>query len=187
LPDIYDEKMKTIRVNDQIELREIALSDAMDIFKTIDAQRYYLGKWLPFVETTRKVEDTEAFIRSILETPPKFREYTFVIHYNRGFAGLIGFKSTDQTNRKTEIGYWLSERYQKNGIITESLKSLMALAYNELNMNRIQIKCAVGNSPSNNIPKRLGFKFEGFERDGELLSGDVYTDIAVYSKLKNDE
>jgi ribosomal-protein-serine acetyltransferase len=53
-------------------------------------------------------------------------------------------------------------------------------------MNRVQIKCAIGNMPSNNIPKRLGFKFEGIERGGELLTGGVFTDLAVYSKLKND-
>ncbi|MFV0598592.1 MAG: GNAT family N-acetyltransferase, partial [Bacteroidales bacterium] len=53
-------------------------------------------------------------------------------------------------------------------------------------INRIQIKCAVGNIPSKNVPKRLGFVFEGIEREGELLSSGVYTDIEVYSKLKSE-
>ena len=29
-------------------------------------------------------------------------------------------------------------------------------------------------------------RFEGIERDGELLTGNVFTDLEVYSKLKND-
>jgi len=53
-------------------------------------------------------------------------------------------------------------------------------------MNRIQIRCAVGNYPSNAIPQRLGFKFEGTERDGELLSSNQYTDINIYSLLKKE-
>ena len=29
---------------------------------------------------------------------------------------MIGFKDTDKLNKKTEIGYWLSEKFQKQGI-----------------------------------------------------------------------
>ena len=113
-------------------------------------------------------------------------EYVFAIRNQNEFIGLIGLKSTDKVNKKTEIGYWLSEKYQKQGIMTKSVSKLCDFAFNELGINRIQIKCAVGNDPSKNIPKRLNFKFEGIERDGELLTGNVYTDLEVYSKLKND-
>jgi len=177
---------ETIQVTENILLRQIELSDADDIFKTIDSQRAYLGKWLPFVESTQRVEDTIQFIQSILNVPVENRELTFVIHYKGKFAGLIGFKSTDKQNKETEIGYWLSRPFQKKGIITLAVQELMKLAFEELDIHRIQIKCAVGNIPSRSIPLRLGFKYEGSERDGELLTGNKYTDIEVYSKLKND-
>ncbi len=32
----------------------------------------------------------------------------------------------------------------------------------------------------------IGFKLEGIERDGELLTGGKFTDLEVYSKLKNE-
>jgi ribosomal-protein-serine acetyltransferase len=182
---LYDE-IKSIIVSENIILKQIELSDSDDIFSAIDNQREYLGKWLPFVETTRVVDDTKGFIRSMLEPEIESREYTFVIHFNGDFAGLIGFKGTDRQNKKTEIGYWLSEKYQKKGIVFESVKALLNFAFNELEMNRVQIKCATGNIPSRNIPLRLGFRFEGIERDGELLAGGVFTDIEVYSLLKND-
>lgn len=35
--------------------------------------------------------------------------------------------------------------------------------------------------------KQLGFKFEGIERQGELLTGYIYTDLEIYSKLKFDK
>lgn len=55
-----------------------------------------------------------------------------------------------------------------------------------LELNRVQIKCAVGNTPSSNIPKRLGFQFEGIERAGELFTEGSFADIEVYSLLKNE-
>jgi len=174
---------KIILVTERILLKQIELSDAPDIFKTIDNQRSYLGKWLPFVDYTTDVQDSEDYVRSVLDTPIEDREYVFVIHVRGVFAGLIGFKATDKLNKRTEIGYWLSEPFQKQGIMTESVKALMQFAYHELDIHRIQIKCAVGNFPSKNIPGRLGFQLEGIERDGELLSEGRYTDIEVYSKI----
>jgi ribosomal-protein-serine acetyltransferase len=176
----------TIHVTEHIVLQPIDISDASDIFNTIDNQREYLGRWLPFVAFTLKIEDTRQFILSILNVSPEDRDNTYVIHYQDKFAGLIGFKCTDKQNKRTEIGYWLSEPYQKKGIMTLSVQSLIQLAFEKMDIHRIQIKCAVGNFPSKNIPLRLGFMYEGTERDGELLIGNKYTDIEVYSKLKND-
>ncbi len=126
-----------IRVNEHLLLKQIEMSDAVAVFETIDTQRAYMGKWLPFVEFTRKVEDSENFIQSILDISPECREYVFTIVYDDLFTGIIGFKSTDHQNKKTEIGYWLSEKYQKKGIMTESVKALMEFAFEEWKMNRI--------------------------------------------------
>jgi ribosomal-protein-serine acetyltransferase len=177
----------TITVNENISLKQIELSDAADIFHTIDTQREYLSEWLPFVPMTLEVSDTENFIRSIYSGPEESCELVFVIHFQKQFAGLIGFKSTDRLNQKTEIGYWLSEPFQKKGIITESLRPLIKYAFEEMKMNRIEIRCAVGNNASKNIPQRLGFQFEGIEREGELLSNRTFTDLERYSLLRKDE
>lgn len=100
--------------------------------------------------------------------------------------GLIGFIRSDTHNKKTEIGYWMSQYAQGKGIMTKCVKALCHIAFEELDMNRIQIKCAIGNTPSSNIPKRLGFYFEGIERDGEIYAQDTFRDLEVYSLLKND-
>ncbi|MBE9468604.1 MAG: GNAT family N-acetyltransferase [Bacteroidetes bacterium] len=177
---------KIIKVNELVKLKQIALSDANDVFQAIDSQREYLGEWLTFVATTIEMSDTEKFIQSILDLPEENRDLIFVIHYKGKFVGLIGLKDIDRLNNKTEIGYWLSENYQKKGIITQSVKLLINFAFDELNINRIQIKCAVGNFPSKSIPQKLNFKLEGIERDGELLTGNIYTDLEVYCKLKKN-
>ncbi len=175
-----------IKADTEIILKQLNKSDSTDIFKAIDSQREYLGKWLPFVESTKEISDTEKYIDSVINSPEDRFEYVFTIRKKDVFAGIIGFKGTDKQNKKTEIGYWLSEKFQKQGIMTKSVKKLCDLAFNEQGINRVQIKCAVGNTPSINIPKRLGFKLEGIERGGELLSGNIFTDLEVYSKLKSD-
>jgi len=178
--------IKTISVTKSIVLRQIQTSDASAIFETIDTQRDYLGKWLPFVAFTHKEADTFRFIQSMVEVSGDKREHVFVILHEGNFAGLIGFKDTDRTNQRTEIGYWLSEEMQGKGIVTQSVSRMCQFAFEELGINRIQIKCAVGNLKSKNIPQRLNFQLEGVERDGELLSGDQFTDLEIYSLLKRE-
>ena len=176
----------TIQIDSSLELKLLKLSDSADIFNTINSQREYLGKWLPFVAYTQELKDTENFVNSIVNSPEEIFEYTFTIRKQNQFIGLIGLKDSDKTNRITEIGYWLSEKFQKQGIVTKSVDKLCDFAFKEQGFNRIEIKCAVENKPSINIPKKLGFKFEGIERDGELLSENIYTDLKVFSKLKSD-
>ena len=107
--------MMTIQIDAETELKQLEKSDSKDIFKTIDSQREYLGKWLPFVEFTKEITDTKKFVDSVVNAPEDKFEYVFAIRRQKKFIGLIGFKDTDKLNQKTEIGYWLSDKYQKQG------------------------------------------------------------------------
>lgn len=168
-----------MKLFEDISLRVLQADDAKDIYDTIDAQRAYLGRWLSFVESTTSVAVTQAFVNSALNAEDK----TFTIRKGEQFVGLIGFKATDKGNCKTEIGYWISEEYHGRGIMTRAVEYLCRQAFEALGMNRVQIKCAIGNTPSSNIPKRLEFQFEGVERAGELFADGNFVDIEIYSLL----
>ena len=178
--------MKIIEIRENLFLKELEIEDAEHIFKAIDSQREYLGKWLPFVEFTKTVKDSLDYVNSVVTMPKECKEYQFAIFCGSDFAGLAGFKGTDRLNRKSEIGYWLCEEFQGRGIITDSVHALVNFGFSELNLNRIQIKCAPENVKSNNIPKRLGFSFEGIERDSEFVKEGVFRDANVWSLLKRE-
>ena len=154
------------------------------IFNTINRDRKYLRVWLPFVDFTIHVSDTENFLKSIIGNE-KSGNLVYCIWYNEEFAGLIGYKDTDWVNHKTEFGYWLAENMQGKGIITSVLKVLIPYTFKKQKINRIQIKVALGNTRSASIAERLGFKKEGVEREGEYHNRK-YLDLQVYSLLKHD-
>lgn len=180
-----EENMVELEVDSEIVLKEIELSDAEDIFKLIDSDRKNLRIWLSFVDSTKEIEDTKDFIRSTLFLPEDIRDFVAVIIYNGQKIGLIGFKLTDFVNKKTEIGYWISKEFENKGIVTKSVVKMINYAFNNLELNRIQIKCGIGNEKSSKIPKKLNFKFEGIERSAELLNGK-FIDAEVYSILKDE-
>lgn len=176
--------MDHIRVGDKIRLERLNLSMAQVIFEAIDRDREYLSEWLPFVEETKEVRHTEAFILSIISAENN-RDDVYSIWYQEEFAGLIGFKDMDFINKKTEIGYWLAQKMQHKGIITSCVEVLVKHAFRKLGMNRIQIKVAEQNSKSEAIPQRLHFQFEGIERDGERHL-QKFLNLKIYSLLKTD-
>jgi ribosomal-protein-serine acetyltransferase len=137
------------------------------------------------VQQTSTQGDTEAFIRSILNQPGERKDEVYVVWYERQLAGLVGLKDIDYLNLKTEIGYWLVENMTGKGVMTRSVKALIEFIFQVMKMNRIQIKCGVGNRKSSTIPKRLGFVFEGVERAGEKHQ-NKFIDLEVYSLLKKE-
>jgi len=177
--------MEKLIIDEHQILERLTLTHVEVIFNAINQNRKFLQKWLPFVDFTHKVNDTERFVRSILEKPTARRDEVFVIWYQHEFAGLIGFKDPDRINDKIELGYWLIEKMTGKGIASSAVNKLVDLAFRNMEMNRVQIRCGVGNQKSAAIPLRLGFSFEGIERCGERHN-HTYIDLEVYSLLKKE-
>jgi len=172
---------RILRVNDRILLKEIGLDDIEVIFSTIDTDRKFLEEWLPFVEHTLDISYTRRFVVAYLNSDRI--DVTFAIYYKNNFAGIIGLKDTDFDNKKTEIGYWLSESFQHKGIMTLSGNAVINYIFDEMHLNRIQLKAATGNVKSQAVAKRLGFLQEGIERESELHTRG-FVDLIVYGLLK---
>lgn len=177
--------MKITIPNLKITLEEAMPKDAAIVYDAIATHRDYLKTWLPFAADLDE-KDEEIFLSSLAEQPYEDKNIAFMIKTENNFCGFIGFVQTDNVNHRTEIGYWLLPEYQGKGIMTECVRRLCLWAVKERNMHRIQIKCAVGNHPSNAIPKRLGFHLDGTERDGELMYTGKYVDLNVYSILDHE-
>jgi len=174
---------RILKVDDKILLKEIGLEEVDVIFNTIDRDRKYLEEWLPFVDQTTTPAYTRQFVENYLNSDRL--DITFAIYYRTEFAGIIGLKDTDLDNKKTEIGYWLSESFQHKGIMTLSGNAMIHYIFDEMHLNRIQLKAATGNRKSQEVAKRLGFVQEGIERESELHSRG-FVDLMVYSLLKAD-
>lgn len=171
-----------IQITPVLSVRRAAMEDAPVIFETIQSERNFLKEWLPFVEKTKEIGDTEAFLKAGFAAD----EPIFMMIHDNDFAGLIGFTNYDRDNHKAELGYWLKEKKQKQGIVSLSVPVMLRYGFENMALNRIQIKAAAENLKSRRVAESFRFKLEGMERDGELLSSGLYTDLAVYSLLRRD-
>ncbi len=147
---------RVIEIDSNLSLKALVESDAIRMFNIIDTQRDYLGEWLPFVQFTNKIEDSKGFVEMAMNNRKIKKDYVYKICLEDRMIGLIGTKEIDLINKNTELGYWLSQDFQNQGIMTKSVQALIQELYEELKLERIQICCAVGNEKSINIPKTIG-------------------------------
>ena len=174
-----------IPVREGLELRLRSEADSEALFKLIDKNRLYLREWLPWVDSTKSVEDSLVYIASCFAKFESKESIDLGIWHEGRMVGSIGFHYWDKTNRKDTIGYWLAEDSQGKGIMTAAVIALMKYGFETMNLNRIEILCAVGNAKSRGIPERLGFTNEGVVRESEWLY-DHFIDAVAYSYLSSE-
>jgi ribosomal-protein-serine acetyltransferase len=171
------------------ELRMLEERHAATVFALVDRERPSLREWLPWVDGTLTEEDTLAFIKASLEQFANNSGLTSGIWETSEdqprLAGVIGTHKINWPNRKVELGYWLAREFQGRGVVTEGCRAVITHLLGELDLNRVEIHCATGNTKSSAIPRRLGFTLEGTIREGELCCGR-YLDLNIFGMLKKD-
>lgn len=167
---------------DGMELRALRTEDAAAIYALVDRNRPHLRRWLPWVDTSHSAEDTLRFLLSVEEGRRQRRTIGYRILEHGALRGIVGAHDIDEKEGHAAIGYWLAEDAAGRGLMTRAVRLLLAVLFEELRLERVEIRCAVGNRPSCAVAERLGFQFEGILRRAQRLQ-EEFADMRVYSLL----
>ncbi|RYD54518.1 MAG: N-acetyltransferase [Sphingobacteriales bacterium] len=174
-----------MHVTPSIQLEPLDNKHAAPFFRIVEESRAYLREWLPWVDFMLSADHFDLFIQGAKRRTEQKMEVSYAIVFEGEVVGRIGLFYIHEHNKIASIGYWIGQQYQGKGIITASCKKLITYGFNILGLNRIEIKCGVGNSKSTAIPERLGFTREGIIRQGELVNNE-FIDLYLYSVLKEE-
>lgn len=172
-------------IRPDLELRLLEERHAETVFALVHQDRAYLRQWLPWVDATLTPEDTLAFIRSSLEKFASGSSVTAGIWHRDQFAGTVGTHEIMRITQRVEMGYWIGQSFQGHGLITDACRAMITYLFEARNLNRVEIHCAVGNSKSAAVARRLGFQLEGTLREA-ALAGDRLHDAYVFGMLRKD-
>jgi ribosomal-protein-alanine N-acetyltransferase len=108
-------------------------------------------------------------------TPEAFRDYLSNHQEPRGAAflvvlaesgGLVGVVNLSEIVhgcfRSAYLGYYAFEPYAGRGLMKEGLAQVVAHAFKEMKLHRLEANIQPGNGPSRALVKKLGFRREGF-------------------------
>ena len=99
-------------------------------------------------------------------------------------VGSSGLHRIDWDVKKFEIGYWVHSSFAKQGYITEAVNAITNFAIEQLQANRIEIRCDEKNVPSARVAKRCSFTLEGILRNDSLSADGQLRNTKVFSKVR---
>lgn len=179
-PDFFVEQ-PTI-VTERLLLRPIAMSDAQEIYAY--CCRDEVTKFVRF-ETHKSLEETEAFIASILSNDERGMVWTIVLPDSNKVVGTIGCHNIAIEHKKLEIGYALSNDYWNKGITTEAVAGLIKTIFEQTLINRIEALAMIANPASSKVMEKAGMKFEGVLREYAMMKGRLET-MNMYAIIRSD-
>lgn len=174
-----------LRINDELTLHLARPELAELVFEVVNTHRAYLRLWLPWVDSTVSLQDTQHFIRESMQHNTDGTRLTTFIMAAEEIAGSLGVVHFNKAHKKCEIGYWLREDLQGRGIMTKACAGFIQHLFQTKDLNRIEVLVAGGNRKSRAVPLRLGFTSEGTLRQSLFMYGR-YFDVELFALLKND-
>lgn len=100
-------------------------------------------------------------------------------------VGACGFNDWSHSDRSVDIGYWLMPEYWGRGLMQACLPTILRFAIGALGVHRVHADVEPENPASARVLERIGFVFEGTQRDAEYKNGR-FLSLHQYSLLATD-
>lgn len=177
--------MFALDVGGGLALRLHETRHAAELYDLVDRNREHLAPWFPWVETTRGLEDSRAFIERGLRRFAAGNGFEAGLVEDGQLVGCLGLHYVARPEDATEVGYWLARDAQGRGLMRRAIAGLLHHLFEDLGLNRVEIRCDPANARSRAVPERLGFEREGVLREAGV-HGDRRFDHVVYGLLRAD-
>ena len=174
---------------ERVFLRPPKRRDALKWQKLRMSSKSFLVPWEPSWDASSC--SRRAYLRYL-------KNSNYLANMDRAYSFLI-FKIDDKTllgginignvrrgvSQSASLGYWIGEKYSRNGYMKEALKLLIPSLFVDLRLNRIEAATLEENIASKNLLKKIGFKKEGVLRKYLKING-TWRDHILYGLLEND-
>ena len=180
-----DKELRTEFQLDGILMRAWREDDVEAALEIVLRNQDHLQTYMRWMTPEYSTEDARKFVVEGIRNRMDKTALGLALEKDGELIGSIGFNRLDWAARLCEIGYWIDREAEGKGTITKACRALIDYAFDDLSMNRVEIRCSSENTRSAAVPERLGFKLEGKLRQAEVLHGRAH-DFLVFGLLAED-
>jgi len=164
--------------------RLITAGDAPVLAELQQANRNFLAPWSPQREPAHyTVAGQRRAVADALVAHAKGTVLPHVILCDGAVVGRVTLSDiTHGTFSSCHLGYWLSESHNGRGLATTAVSEIMAIAFGELGLHRIEAGTLVNNFRSQAVLERNGFVRFGLAPAYLKIAGE-WRDHCLYQAL----
>ena len=173
-------------------LRPFQLADAADMFEYSSDSANLEFIFLPH----RSIEETcLSLANNFMKSP--LGKWAIELKDEKKMIGVLHFIKISEKNHSAEVGYVLNKAYWRQGLLTEALRTLTELSFEEFGLKSLELLIDVENVASKRVAEKSGYqlikvfkaknqytgiirKFEKYELN--VLSWDRMTEYLVTNK-----
>jgi RimJ/RimL family protein N-acetyltransferase len=170
-----------------ILLRPFRAEDIEPVYQAICESFNEFSQWMPWCHPNYSMDDTSTFILSREEAWKNDAAYGFaVFDVETGiFQASVGLNFVNRIYRMANLGYWVRTSATGRGIASRGTRLVARFAFEQLNLQRIEIVAAVGNLASQRVAEKAGALREGVLRK-RLVYQDEPKDAVMFSLIAED-
>jgi len=168
-----DIKIRFYELDDVNALYEAARESILDVYQ-----------WLPWCHPEYKIEESEAWIADQIQKRQNKSEFEFVILDNNDtFLGGCGLNQINWDKKSANLGYWIRSSAMGKEIAVKAVKLLSKWGFENTDLARLEIKCAVENIRSQRVAEKTKASKVGIQSDCININGKKH-DAIVYTIQK---
>ena len=168
-------------------LRALTQADAPAFAEAALASVDSVGPWLPWCHAGYSVAQALDWVDWCEAHLAAGDAHEFGI-FNAASGELLGgcgLNAIDHGHRFCNLGYWVRSSAQRRGVASFCVQQLAVLAFEVLNLQRVEIVVAVGNHASAAVARRCGAHFEGIAHQRLWLHGRA-VDAQMFALTRPD-
>jgi ribosomal-protein-serine acetyltransferase len=167
------------------ELRPLEAWHAEEFADHLDRAREHIRPWVGPAFVTETIDGAYATLRRYADSAAQDSRRIHGIWLGGQLVGGVMFVEFDARTGICELGCWLQPDAEGRGLVTTASKSLLAWAFDERQMHRVEWRCRADNERSAAVARRLGMTLDGVLRSA-WLNGGEYHDKQVWSILADE-
>lgn len=137
------------------------------------ASRAFLAPWEPFTPEGRLQDDASFADRAISSAATETGQRHLVCE--SGTGRIAGMCNLSQIFRgpfdNAVMGWWRGPMFGGHGLMTEGITLVLARAFGELGLHRVEANIMPRNAPSKALAERCGFRLEGYSPNYLQIAG----------------
>lgn len=167
-----------------ISIRPYELDDALALYEAAKESMADVYKWLPWCHPEYKIEESRDWLAKQVGKRQEKIEFEFAIFDSDGaYLGGCGLNQIDWNKKTANLGYWVRSSAMGQGIAVHAVELLSNWGFENTDLIRFEIKCAVENMRSQRVAEKAGAVREGIKESCLELHGKKH-DAVIFSMEK---